>query len=247
MGRIKEIIRQILLFLHLDLTSNLRYDRLTRQIIRKVLKPDSNCIDIGAHAGEVLREVLRFAPKGQHYAFEPLPSYYHKLNQKYGNRVKVFQIALSNQSGSTTFHHILEAPAYSGIRRRDYDGKTPTIEEIKVPMQPLDSILPENQKIDLIKIDVEGAEGLVLDGAKKTIERCKPIILFEFGKGASEYYEIGPTDIWNLFSALEMNIFTLDGWLDRSAPMNFEVFDHAYQSGSDYYFLAQSKTGHHDI
>jgi SAM-dependent MidA family methyltransferase len=39
----------------------------------RVLKKDSNCIDIGANEGTILRDMLKFAPRGDHMAIEPIP------------------------------------------------------------------------------------------------------------------------------------------------------------------------------
>ena len=52
---IKNIIRGALNLLHIDLTKNLEYDRLTNAIMKKVLKVDSNCVDVGCHKGEIWR------------------------------------------------------------------------------------------------------------------------------------------------------------------------------------------------
>lgn len=49
MSILKDIIREILISLHLDLTKNLKYDRLTRKIFKKYIKKDNNCIDVGCH------------------------------------------------------------------------------------------------------------------------------------------------------------------------------------------------------
>jgi len=51
---IKELIRKILIGLRIDLTKNIYYDRLTLKILDKVVKPNSNCIDIGCHKGEIM-------------------------------------------------------------------------------------------------------------------------------------------------------------------------------------------------
>ncbi len=50
-----------------------RYDVLTVEAMRRVLRPDSNCIDIGAAAAEILRFIEVLAPEGNHHAFEPIP------------------------------------------------------------------------------------------------------------------------------------------------------------------------------
>lgn len=65
--------------LHLDLTQNLKYDRATQKAIRLILNPESNAIDVGAHKGEILRQIALNAPKGQHLAIEPIPSMAERL------------------------------------------------------------------------------------------------------------------------------------------------------------------------
>ena len=81
---IKKIIRDTLNVLHLDLTKNLKYDRLTKIILKRELKPNSNCIDIGCHKGEILEMMLRYSENGSHFCFEPLPYLYKKLVNKNG-------------------------------------------------------------------------------------------------------------------------------------------------------------------
>src|SRR5690554_7788214 len=70
---VKDILREILINLRLDLTKNLEYDRLTRAILKKFLKNNHNCIDVGCHKGEILDLMLTYSPQGKHYAFEPIP------------------------------------------------------------------------------------------------------------------------------------------------------------------------------
>src|SRR6266852_4019276 len=54
---------------------NSRCDAETLAVMKRILKEDSNCVDIGAHSGSILRLMLECAPRGQHLAFEPLPDF----------------------------------------------------------------------------------------------------------------------------------------------------------------------------
>ena len=94
----KNAIRSLLNLLHLDLTKNLEYDRLTKAIMKQEIRPSSNCIDIGCHKGEMLEILLRLAPSGQHYAFEPLPFMFKDLkkNPVIMRRVNYLELALKN-------------------------------------------------------------------------------------------------------------------------------------------------------
>lgn len=236
---VKETIRKILILLHLDLTKNLKYDRLTRKILKKHLRKDSNCIDVGCHKGEILNLMMRYAPHGQHYAFEPIPHLFEKLTHSYHNKASIYPYALSDKNGFTSFQFVKNAPAYSGIKRRRYDIENPEIEELTVELKRLDEIIPTTQRIDLIKIDVEGGEFDVLKGGENTLISNKPIILFEFGKGASDYYGTTPSDLYDfIFQEIGLHVYTLQAFLKNKSALNKNEFNDYFNSGEEYYFIA---------
>ena len=175
---LKQIIKNILSALKLDLTKNLEYDRLTKEVIKKAVNLNSVCVDVGCHKGEILD--LIFSQSNQkHYAFEPIPEMNQNLKRVYGDRIHLFDCALSNEEGETTFNHVKNAPAYSGIKERSYNVDKPDIEKINVKLQQLDNILEEQVKIDFIKIDVEGAEFEVIVGFKDILQKHRPNLLVE--------------------------------------------------------------------
>ncbi len=159
-------IKSILNFFRIYITRNQQYDAAAQRIYNRVIKSDSNCIDIGCHKGEILDQFLKFAPRGSHFAFEPIPAMFQKLQEKYSHHpnVHLFDCALSDHTGSATFQYVSNAPAYSGLRQRRYDISAPQIIPIDVKLNRLDDVIPENVSVGLIKIDVEGAEYEVLMG-----------------------------------------------------------------------------------
>ena len=236
---LKDLLRKILQFFHLDLTKNLEYDRLTKEILRKHLSANSNAIDIGCHKGEILELILGFAPVGKHYAFEPLPHLYEELQRKFGKRVNIHPFALSDQNGITQFQFVKNAPAFSGIRKRKYLIDQPDIEEIEVQMKTLDDVIDSSHPVDLIKIDVEGGELNVLKGGLQTIRSNQPLVIFEFGKGAAEFYEAGPGEIYDLLvKESGLKISTLRSYVKRGEPLSEVEFEKSYKRNSDYYFVA---------
>ncbi len=238
---IKVLLRKILIYLHLDITRNLKYDRLTEKIIAKTITSLSNCIDIGAHKGEILDLFLKYAPNGNHFAFEPIPLLYENLKKKYAERCFVSSTALGNYTGKTTFQFVKNAPAFSGIKKRKYVIKNPEIEEIEVQIGTLDSILDKHKKIDFIKIDVEGAELAVLEGGKGIIDACKPYILFESGVGGSDYYGTTPELVFDFFAGVELKISTLKDWLrDEKKSLSKRQFCDHFNQNTEYYFLAHT-------
>jgi len=239
---IKDTIRKSLNALHLDLTKNLKYDRLTKNVIAKALKKNSNAIDVGCHKGEILDLILRHAPSGKHFAFEPIPDFYNSLQLKYAGRCEVFPFALSDRQGETTFNYVKNAPAYSGIKKRKYAVANPDVEELRVKVETLDHVIPADIKIDFLKIDVEGGEFGVLKGAQQLLKRNKPVVVFECGLGASEFYGTKPDELYEfLETQCRYNIFSLGNWLEKKPAFTREQFMECYNHNTEYYFVAEHK------
>ena len=220
-------------------TKNQQYDAQTVRILQKICRPDSNCIDIGCHKGEMLDLILKFSPRGKHFCFEPLPDLFQGLIQKnYPKNCQFFDLALSRDKGETTFNYVISNPSYSGILRRRYDRTDEEDTTITVKTNLLDNVVPLDTHIDFIKIDVEGAEMLVLEGAKRTIERCKPIVVFEHGLGASDVYGTTPRQIFLFFEQCGLHISLMRDWLAGKPVLSQEAFEEQFYSGKNYYFIA---------
>lgn len=214
-----------------------QYDRLTVQVIERAVPPSANCVDIGAHRGTILEAMLRVAPSGRHVAFEPLPQLAHALQESFPT-VDVHACALADVTGSLEFTHVVSAPAYSGLRdRTDLPGSVVT-ERLQVPVERLDDQLDPDLPIAFIKIDVEGAELLVLRGALQTLRRWRPIVVFEHGIGGADAYGAKPAAIAELFASASMHISRLTDWLSGEPPLRREEFERDYATGEEYVFVA---------
>ena len=218
------------------------YDIQTLQVMQRALRQDSNCVDVGCHQGSMLTEMLRFAPAGTHFAFEPIPAMYADLRKKFGRlpNVHLYDCALSDTAGMTTFQHVVTNPAYSGLRRRRYDRADEQVEEIRVETRLLDSLLPGHVQVRFIKVDVEGAELQVLQGAAETIRKHRPVIVFEHGLGGADYYGTRPEQVYDLLAGrCGMRLFIMADWLRDSGPsLSREAFCRQFSTGSDYYYMA---------
>jgi FkbM family methyltransferase len=226
-----------------EMDQNQLYDIQTIEVMRRVLVHDSNAIDVGCHAGSVLSEILKIAPDGQHFAFEPLPDMFANLQRDFStnHHVSLHNLALSDNSGSVTFQHVVTNPGYSGLRKRHYERDNEQVVEIHVQTARLDDIIPKDVDIRFIKIDVEGAELGVLRGAVDTIRRCRPVIVFEHGLGAADYYGTTPEDVFDLLVLVcGLRCFTMEHWLANAGNKHLErtAFCEEFRSGRDYYFLA---------
>lgn len=238
---IKSILRSWLNFLHLDITKNLHYDRLTKKIIKETVLPHFNTIDIGCHKGEILCKLIKQAPNGTHLGFEPIPDLYTKLTEEFKGRATIYPFALAEKNGKTTFHYVKNAPAYSGIEKRKYAIENPDIEKIEVELKKLDEVISSSIKINFIKIDVEGAELGVLKGAEQLLKRDKPIVIFECGLGATEFYDTQAKDIFSFFSEkINFDIYTLANWLSKKPALLENEFVSCFNNNTEYYFIAKA-------
>jgi FkbM family methyltransferase len=217
------------------------YDRQTTEIMSRTLRQRGTFIDVGCHLGKFMDEALRIAPAGHHYGFEPLPDYAAKLKDRYASHpnVTILDAALSDTDGETSFVYNIDVPSHSGLRERDYPFPDTRRETIRVRTRRLDDVLP-SQPVAMIKIDVEGAELLVLRGAARILAEQKPTIVFEFGLGASNHYATHPRDVFQLLSENGMGVFTLDGMLRGRAPLRLAEFEEEYFTPRNYYFGAQA-------
>lgn len=235
---VKGLIRKTLNYLHIDATKNLEYDRLTNLILKNVLNKDSNCIDVGCHKGEILELMIKIASDGKHYAFEPIPEYYQKLVEKDYPNVTIKSFALSDENGEATFNYVVSDPAYSGLKEREYKNDNPEIQKIEVHKAKLDDVVPVDYTFDFMKIDVEGGEYGVLLGAKELIKRSHPTIIFEFGLGASDFYDVTAKKMYDLLTSYKLSVATLKGFLENKKGLSLAEFSKMYKDNSDYYFIA---------
>ena len=237
---IKKLFKQLHRFSPIAFTKNEQYDKQTKQILKKVCKSNSICIDVGAHNGKILQLMMKTAPEAQHYAFEPIPELFQGLKKKFRKNAKVYCVALSDKKETTSFNLVLTDFAYSGLKKRTYDKKEKDT-SIFVETELLDAIIPANTKISLIKMDVEGAELLVMKGALKTIQQSQPILLFEFGKAGADAYQYNDTELFQFIQEIVgYRIFTLKDWLKNNPPLSLSDFSNYYQNGKEFFFLAEA-------
>jgi FkbM family methyltransferase len=217
-----------------DLVKNEIYDRQAAEVIERVLRHNSNAIDVGCHKGQFLKLFLKHAPKGHHYAFEPIPHLAKVLQAEFPS-VEVYNYALSNKPGEAVFYVIPDAPALSGLNARTFVAPDKPRQEIVVSTERLDTMIPQEVRIDLIKIDVEGAEGLVIEGAIDTIKRNKPYIILEHGGSSSMAFGVSSGDIYDLLvEQCGLRLSLLKNWLYRGSSLSKREF----MAGGNWYFLA---------
>lgn len=236
----RELIKQLIKLLPWALTFNERYDRQTKKIISKLCKPDSVCIDVGCFKGDILEKMISSAPDARHIAFEPIPEQFKLLTDKFSDRADIHPYALGKTNHTTTFHHVVSNPTYSGLKQRQYKGKE-LINEINVDVRRMDDVIQDDIPIRLIKIDVEGGEYDVLQGAERLLLKWKPYLIFEHGIGGADKYNVEPGDIYNLLAAKYGYKLGIMGEFLKHKNMsgfNKQEFERQFNQQLNCYFIA---------
>lgn len=154
-----------------------------QKTICRELHPGEVMVDVGANLGlHALLGASCVGPGGHVYAFEPVPTNCRFLERHialndFGTRMTLIPKAVADVAGGTLELH----GAQDGITFAASLGKAgaPGV-TIKVPVTTLDEALAQRPKpVRLIKIDVEGAEQLVIKGARQILVKDRPLLLIE--------------------------------------------------------------------
>jgi FkbM family methyltransferase len=167
-------------------------------------------VDVGTNRGQVLREAVRIAPRARHLAFEPIPGLAAEVERAFPG-VDCRCKAVGARAESAEFCHFRQLDGWSGLRRRPEisDGRgDPRF--IMVEVSTLDAELADVTP-SVIKIDVEGAEVAVLEGARSVLERTLPLVIFEHAYAAAALYGAPPAAPWDLLSELGYEVFSITG------------------------------------
>lgn len=192
-----------------------RYEEIETTILTFLVRQSRTTLDIGANVGyySVLLGLSLQDDAGL-IAFEPFPQSYKALQNNLNlnqleDKVNTVQIALSDKAGIAELY----VPELSGSSAASLNSLHPTENETKVRIRTttLDAIVSEYQlaNIDLIKIDVEGAEWLVLQGGWKTIKLYRPVIFAELLRKWSAKFSYHPNTILANLSELDYSCFAV--------------------------------------
>lgn len=178
--------------LGLMLRSKGEFEPVQSKLFTRAIKKGDVIFDIGANIGYYTVLASKLVDlKGKVYAFEPDPDNLKLLEKNIllnkCSNVVVVPMAVSERAGTLTFKKDLSNPGESKISEKG---------NVKVKATTLDKFITSRRikKIDLIKVDVEGAEINVLKGARTLIGRkdikmffeCNPKVLRTFGFGVNE-------------------------------------------------------------
>lgn len=163
------------------------YEPALHAFLERNVRPGMICLDVGANLGEVTLHMARKAgPTGRVLAFEPIPPVRARLlrhveRNGLGGIVSVEPIALAAGPGRVTMSFATEAERNQGMGSMVRVDNEDLLLRADVATQSLDALVASRgfARVDLIKIDVQGAEPLVIAGAGETLARFAPDLLME--------------------------------------------------------------------
>ena len=177
----------------------------------ELAKKSSVIFDIGANTGIFSLLAKGFNPSAKIYGFEPQPNICKCFSKQIALNhfdIKAFQLALSNENGSTKFYNYgfdtFNSNTTAGSLNQEFRNLV-TQQAIDVETIRLEDFLKREKilQIDLIKLDVETFEPQVLEGAGDSLKILQPIILIEIqsdevGKKVQDLLTPMQYDIYNI-------------------------------------------------
>lgn len=188
--------------------------KLIYEYIRDTAPNDLCLVDVGARTGKWLVPYLKTFPQGKFYCFEALPEHYTKLQRRFrkNKNVHTTNCVVSNTQSTVKFYKDNVRLGWSGLKKHDYIEH---YDELELNSHTLDSF---NLSPYFLKIDVEGAEYLVLQEATNTIKNTQ-IIYFECNEIHYKNYDYSSTDLYNFFTKNNFCLTTVYG-----EPLTLEQF-----------------------
>jgi FkbM family methyltransferase len=210
------------------------------RFLRRFLAPGMTFVDIGAHHG--LYSVLAaqcVGATGRVLAFEPAPPVFRRLRWHLRlngvSQVEPCRCAVGATKTTMTLYIPTEGVDTISSLWPPSVGSEHT-RNVQVDVVTLDEVATDHglKSVDIIKLDVEGAENAVLDGATGVLAAVRPLWLFEALDSTSSAWGGSGRALLDRFIALEHMVFefTSEGWLQSHTPRD------AYPNDSNCNLLA---------
>ncbi len=157
------------------------YEPHVTQVFKEALAPGKRVVDVGANIGYFSLLAARLVgAEGLVLAMEPSENNVKLIEasrrQNQFDQLRIVQAAAGRDLGLLSYH-----PDHSnGLSERLPEDSARLLATETVACLPVDCLVPAGRTIDLMKVDVEGAEHNVFLGAREMISRCRPLLVWEF-------------------------------------------------------------------
>ncbi len=196
-------------------------------LLQGILTEESVFLDVGANQGEFTVFAASIARHGRVYAYEPIASTRSRLHRNVSingiSNVSILDYALGDENEDhveiySSHQAFSNGSRNSGLCTLYRQGdRTECVEHIHV--RRLDDVFDfSSPRVDLIKIDVEGAELAALKGMTKVISKYRPRIIFEANEGTSR---AAGYEVKDLVSWIESHEYLVQeiGWHGQLEPL----------------------------
>lgn len=190
-----------------------KYEEPEVDCLEGLIRPSDVCVDIGANIGIYTVFMATKARDGLVLAFEPVPLSRAVLALNVAlnslENVRIYDCVVSDTAGEVEFS-VSEDTAYSSMRST---SRSREAARLKVPANTLDCLFAQGkQRVDVLKIDVEGAEFLVLKGGEMLLSdaRNRPrAVLVELNAKNQALYNCEPREIVEYMRALGYDAYSI--------------------------------------
>lgn len=213
---------QVQTWRNLETVGGIANDILARVLVERLCRDAAVFVDVGAHLGSIINGVRQHSLPSQIIAVEAIPEKAKKLAMKFPE-VHIHCCAAGDREGEVTFYVDHLQSGYSSLDSA-ISNRSET-KEITVNMKTLDRLVGKAE-VDLIKIDVEGAELGVLKGADYLVSQSRPTIMFE--SGASEMQPYTKAAMWHWFNDHQYELFLPNRVAHDGPGLTLDAFLHAH-------------------
>lgn len=216
----KEIEVEENLFLELDQSDPVAsgaialgvYERYETELFCSKIKPAMTVIDIGANLGYYTALASHcVGNQGLIIAFEPEPNFFKLLSKNISRNnlknVKLFEMAIADKNGISELHLSDENKGHNSLISSE-ELKT----SVNVKTTTLDKFLASQKiiKVDMMKMDIEGAEILAIEGMKNTLIKHMPLLFLEFSPHSIVKLNRYPMDFLLTLHEIGYSVFEID-------------------------------------
>lgn len=188
------------------------------------LEDDSVSIDVGANYAYHTHRLATLCKKGKVYAFEPIPFTFQVCKRIVKHfmlkNVELFQYGVGERNEKISFQLPLQdfgvisaGQSHMGGRNNELEGKEKhykfsSYEEVECEVVSIDTMKLNLNKLDFVKMDIEGAEYYALKGMIKTLKQFKPIVLLEINPFFLKGFGIEESSLRDLIEELGYLTYT---------------------------------------
>ncbi len=221
-------------------------ERRERRFFREQVEPGMVVFDVGANVGfytALLADLV--GPAGRVHAFEPDPLSFGILKRRVGRRrnVELTRTALGARPGTATLH--CGALNRADNRLHASHARSEAGESVEVPVTTLDAYCAERgiERIDILKMDVQGFEVAILEGFRSTLSRTPPRwMLIEFAPDLLTAAGSSPEDFWKILDEVGFEPWGLDQKGRAFRVEDTAAFTREYATGYTDVWAKQSQT-----